>query len=259
MRQFAVQLNEQDEIPDFEHLAREQRREKVLAIRKQKIAEESDPKKRRSRIKKYRSSDPFIHLTRAERSRLLEDAVYLIASHQKIKLFAEAINKEHPKIKCGEIDPTVQAFEQVVSRFDAFLGQIASKPYQNQRFPRSDCGLLIVDRDAAKESMLETAFRQYREHGHSYGNLRYVIDVPFFAASNKVSGLQLVDVCAYVIRRYLDTGATSGSQEETLFRSIFPLFDRDVRGTLHGLRHYVAADSCECLICKERGHAMNYA
>ena len=78
----------------------------------------------------------------------------------------------------------------------------------------------------------------------------------FFASSAKVGGLQIVDVAAYIVRRYLDTGAVPGSHEERLFRSIFPKFDRDGIGKLHGLRHYVVAGPCNFLICTKRGHSV---
>lgn len=91
--------------------------------------------------------------------------------------------------------------------------------------------------------------------GHPWGRLLHVIDVPFFAASDRVCGLQLVDICAYAVRRYLDKNAVAGSHEERNFQRIFQRFDRDNLGRLHGLRHYVQAGTCGCLICQERGHA----
>jgi hypothetical protein len=118
-----------------------------------------------------------------------------------------------------------------------------------------DYGLLILDQDVATEATIDALFRHFREHGHSFGQLTHVIDVPFFASSGKVGGLQLVDVCSYVVRRYLDTGARPGSHEERQFQKLFPRFDRDTSGKLHGLRHYVRAGDCRCLICQERGHA----
>jgi len=118
-----------------------------------------------------------------------------------------------------------------------------------------DYGLLILDQDAATEATIDGLFRHFRKHGHSFGELTHVIDVPFFASSGKVGGLQLADVCSYVVRRYLDTGARSGSHEERQFQKLFPHFDRDTSGKLHGLRHYVRIGDCHCLICQERGHA----
>jgi hypothetical protein len=80
------------------------------------------------------------------------------------------------------------------------------------------------------------------------------MDAPFFVASNKFPGIQIGDVCAYALRRYLDKGGALNSHEEKQFLRIFGLFDRDA-GKLHGLRHYTQGGTCKCLICRERGHA----
>jgi hypothetical protein len=98
-------------------------------------------------------------------------------------------------------------------------------------------------------------FGYFRQHGHYFGAMTHVIDVPFFASSAKVGGLQLVDVCSYVVRRYFDTGARAGSHEERQFLKLYQRFDRDTYGKLHGLRHYVPTGTCPCVVCQERGHA----
>lgn len=255
VKQFAVTISEQDEIPDFDQLSWTDRRSQVLAIRRRKLDAETDSKKRELRRSKYRETLPFIHLSRRERSELLEEAVALIATHNGIRLFGEAINKRHPLMLDGTHSPTRQAFEQVVSRFDTFLKKKDSWKLQANPRRMIDYGLLILDQDPSTEARIDRLFQSFRQDGHSFGRLDHVIDVPFFASSAKVSGLQIADVCAYVIRRYLETGAKLGSHEERQFMSLFPRFDRDNYGKLHGLRHYVAAGTCHCVICRERGHA----
>jgi hypothetical protein len=65
------------------------RRARVQAIRQARIdAAPNNEEKTRLRTK-YRITEPFIHLTRLERSRLLEDALDLVGSHDRILLFAE--------------------------------------------------------------------------------------------------------------------------------------------------------------------------
>ena len=253
VKQFAVSIHEQDEIPDFESMSRLERRKAVLAIRQQKMVGESRDS---ARAKRYKDSDPFIHLTRRERSQLLEDAVELLANHNQIQLFAEAISKGHERVVQTQIEPVAQAFEQVISRFDKFLQKKddAQRVF-NPQSKGSHLGMLILDNDAKTEKTVWKAFLDFRKHGHSFGQLRQIVDVPFFASSQMVAGLQLADVCAYVIRRYLDKGAQAGSHEAILFERLFSKFDRDRQGKLHGIRHYVSAGSCSCMICRERGHA----
>lgn len=255
VKQFACTIKEQQQVTNFESLSWSDRWDQVESIRDMKLAAEKDPKARQARKDRYAETANFIHLSRAERSALLEEAVQILATHTGIKLFAEAISKSTPSITSGRVKPTLQAFEQVASRFDAYLSAIGERRTRANPRARIDYGLLILDHDKSTERTIESTFKKFREQGHSFGSLRNVIDVPFFASSEKVSGLQIVDVASYVIRRYLDTGAVPGSHEERLFQSIFPQFDRDNTGRLHGLRHYTSSGSCSCLICRERGHS----
>ncbi len=255
VKQFAVTISEQGQVPNFSEMSWTERRAQVLQIRQSRIdAAPSNEEKGRLR-NKYRLTEPFIHLTRQERSRLLEDALDLVGSHERIRLFAEAVSKSHPRVIAGDIDLVRQAFEQVVSRFDTYL-QLRHRWRldSNPRAPMEN-GLLILDQDYSTEAVIRTQFEGFRQHGHPWGDLRHVIDVPFFANSEQLVGLQLADVCAYGLRRYLDTNAVPGSHEERNFQRIFHRFDQDGQGRLHGLRHFVQVGTCSCLICQRRGHA----
>lgn len=255
VKQFAVTIKEQDEIPDFEQLARTDRRARVLEIRRAKVEAETDRKKREARLARYKDTDPYVHLTRRERSQLLEDAIDVIAGYDTIRLFGEAVDKAHPSAAAGGVDLREQAFTQVVARFDKFLQK--KDTWKRQSSPRGaiNHGLLMLDQDASTQSVVEPLFKRFRQHGHPFGQMTHVIDVPFFGSSAKVGGLQLADVAAYVVRRYLDKWAITGGHEERHFTQLFQRFDRDTYGKLHGLRHYVPANSCHCIICRERGHA----
>lgn len=253
-KQFTCSIKEQDEIPNFADMSWTDRRARVMAIRKAKIDAETMAPAKKKRMERFKSTEPFVHLSRLERSRLLEKALDLVGAHEGIRLFGEAVSKVHPGVITGNIDPVSQAFEQVVSRFDAYLKR--RDDWKLQRSPRRsiDNGLLVLDQDYSTEATIFKQFRGYRRDGHPWGKMRHVIDVPFFASSEHVCGLQLVDICAYAVRRYLDTNAVSGSHEERNFQRIYHKFDRDNLGKLHGLRHYVSAGSCNCQICQERGH-----
>jgi hypothetical protein len=256
VKQFAVTIKEQDEILDFEQLSQTDRRARVLELRRQKLAAETSPEKKEKRLARYKDTDSYVHLTRRERSQLLEDAIEVIAGYDTIRLFGEAIDKAHPAAVAGGVDLREQAFTQVVARFDKFLQK--KDTWKRQSSPRGaiNHGLLMLDQDASTQSVVEPLFKRFRQHGHPFGQMTHVIDVPFFGSSTKVGGLQLADVAAYVVRRYLDKGAPAGSHEERHFMQLFQRFDRDNHGKLHGLRHYVPANSCHCTICRERGHAV---
>ncbi|WP_255487475.1 DUF3800 domain-containing protein [Paludisphaera rhizosphaerae] len=255
VKQFAVTYEEQRQIPDFDSLSHAERRSRTLDIRRQKLEAETDREARRERRLRYAGTEPFIHLSRRERSQLLEDAVDLIAGHENIRLFGEGVCKAHPAVVEGRADAVRESFTQVVSRFDTFLQK--KDNWKLQRSPRRsiDYGLLILDQDESTETTIEQLFKRFRTDGHPFGKMTHVIDVPFFASSAKVGGLQIVDVAAYVVRRYFDKAVREGTHEERQFQKIFQRFDRDTYGRLHGLRHYVPMRTCNCLVCQERGHS----
>lgn len=254
-KQFACDIKEQDAIPHFAEMSWTERRGHVTQYRQARIQGAPDSKERARLDKKYRLTEPFIHLTRAERSQLLEDALDLVGGHEGIRLFCEAICKAHPGVQSGELEPVKQAFEQVVSRFDAYLQMRHRWKLEEAPDAPPDNGLLLFDQDYASEATLAQQFQGFRRRGHSWGQLRHVIEIPFFASSEDLPGLQLADICSYAVRRYLDRDAVVDSHEERNFQRIFHRFDQDGRGRLHGLRHFIQAGSCSCLICQQRGHA----
>ncbi len=252
--EFAGSIHDQGIVPGFDLMSWTDRRAHVQQIRDARIAATADVGEKVRLRKKYKRTQPFIHLSRAERSQLLVDALDLVAGHERIRLFGEAISKDHPHIRSGG-DPVEQAFTQVVSRFDSYLQQ--RHAWKQKASPRAsvDNGLLILDQDYSKEPKIHRRFEAIRRAGHLRGKLRHVIEIPMFAGSDRFCGLQIADVCAYALRRYLDRGAVVGSHEERNFQRIFRRFDQDSMGRLHGLRHYTPAGSCGCLICQQRGHS----
>jgi len=73
------------------------------------------------------------------------------------------------------------------------------------------------------------------------GRVDRVIESPFFLDSRANSGVQVADLCAYAVRRYLENG------ERERFETIFPRFFRQGEA-LCGLGHFTG-EHCSCLIC----------
>jgi hypothetical protein len=233
----------------------EDRRDNLLKNWDQKLHAATTIAQRDTLKKAHKRMRPFIHLTRAQRSQLYEDALDLVGGHAGLVLFAEAIEKKHPGVLNGSVDCTRQAFEQVITRFDAFLRRKAIwRGLSTKRFVHGDKGLIVMDRDLETEKDIERQFANYQNQGHPWGQLEFVMDAPFFVDSIKFPGIQLGDVCAYAVRRYLDKGAVVGTHEEKQFLRIFQRFDR-ADSKLHGLRHYTQGGTCKCLICAERRHS----
>jgi len=255
VKDFCKSISAQGKVPDFDQMNHKDRRANVVAIWDHKMKAAGTPKEREELRKSHRRMHPFVHLTRQERSQLYEDALDLVGGHTGLVLFAEAIEKKHPSVVNGSVDCVRQAFEQVITRFDAFLHRKAAwKGLSSSRLVRGDKGLIVMDRDLESERDIERQFANYQDQGHPWGQLEFVIDAPFFVSSNKFPGIQIGDVCAYALRRYLDKGNVVGSHEEKQFLRIAHLFDRHL-GKLHGLRHYTQGGTCQCMICKERGHS----
>ena len=239
-------IGEQALIPDFERLDHAARRAQVLSIREQKLAAKSGRERQRLR-ERFRATEHVIHLTRRERSQLYEDVLDLVGSHNEIRLFGEVVDKPHLLRRTGKRSAVGPAFEQVVSRFDQRL-QVLDRADSQQ----VNNGLLVADVDQHSDLMRDLT-NIFRSAGHQWGTLQHVIDTPFFVDSKTVSGIQLADVCAYALRRYVDKDQRAGSHEEKNFMRIFHKFDRARK--LHGLRHYCEPGTCACAICVERDHA----
>lgn len=68
-----------------------------------------------------------------------------------------------------------------------------------------------------------------------------IIETPLFVNSELTSMVQIADLCAYALRRYLENG------EDELFNLILQRADRK-REVVVGVRHFTD-QSCTCSIC----------
>lgn len=229
--------HEQDAVPGFGALGSTARCAAVEEIRrkeKDEVWPTLEGRKRAERRRYFDKTAPFVHLSLAEREQLLDDALGIVGGYRRgVTLIAEAIDKS--ALRAG-VDPIDEAFTQVVTRFEAFL----------QRRRPSQWGILAVDYDEHKASRLASMLRRFQREGARWRQIDRVIEAPFFFESESSAGVQVTDLCAYALRRYLE------NQEAERFRIIFDKFDRTGTG-LHGLRHYTRA-GCSCIICHERGH-----
>jgi uncharacterized protein DUF3800 len=235
---------EQRKVPDFDTLTHIARREAVLTVR-QDFIDKTLPtlpgRKRQDWRKHFRATDATLHLSLDERRTLYHRVLKAVASHrQGLYLFAEAIDKV---ALAPGVDPVEQAFTQVITRFEGFLKGRTGVP---------QWGLIAADRDEHKAGRLQSMLAQFQQVGTVWRDIERIIEAPFFFDSASSSGVQVTDLCAYALRRYLEKAETDA------FWTIFPKFHR-ARGKLHGLRHYTRPKTCTCLICAERGFAKGEA
>jgi hypothetical protein len=240
-------IDQQHRIPGFASLSREERRLAVLSCRESILNRLTDRKERKKKEVEFKKTDPYIHLTLDERRSLYEKALDLVGATAGIVLFGEIVEKSHFNGLAPDSSPVADTFEQITSRFDAFLSRkkvLRSKP---------EYGILVMDDEPAYASDLRTMLDRFRISGHHWGLLRRVIEIPFFVDSSIVGGVQLADLCAYATRRYVEQYSTTANRDERDFLRIFPLFLRS-ESKLHGLRHFCQKGSCQCKVCVERRH-----
>lgn len=229
---------EQSKISDFDTLDYQQRRFQVSAIRNAgllRLQRSGKPSLYKQTQKNYQKTDDYIHLSYDERKSLIREIASALASWGFARLFAECINKIHfdPFRTPKTVDE--QAFEQVVSRFEQYL-QVTSL-----NSPQKNFGLLIHDNNETVAKKHTVLMKKFHASGTLWTNLKNIIETPLFVDSQLTGMVQIADLCAYALRRYLENG------ENELFDLVFQRADR--KGAMVvGVRHFTD-NSCICKIC----------
>ncbi len=230
--------SEQNKIPNFAQLSYQDRIQQVNAIRIADLLrlQRSKNKKQYFQTKKnYKQTESYIHLTTKERQDFIKEVAQTLSSWGFVRLFAECVDKIHfdPARARKTIDE--QSFEQVVSRFEHYLQII------RQANGEQECGLLIHDNNVTVAKKHTTLMKKFHKEGTLWTRLKGIIETPLFVNSELTSMVQLADLCAYALRRYLE------NKEDVLFDLIFKRADRK-DGNIVGVRHFTS-QSCHCKIC----------
>lgn len=131
----------------------------------------------------------------------------------------------------------MQAFEQVVSRFEQYLESIRGEE------SGPNYALLIHDNNETVNIRHSQLMRKFHRDGTLWTSIRNIIEKPLFVDSSLTDMVQMADLCGYALRRYCENG------EEGLFKEIFKRADRK-SGKAVGLRHF-SEPTCTCTICDE--------
>jgi len=235
---------EQSRIPNFGSLSYTQRRAEVERIRRSEILRLQSSQNRshfNQLVKTYRKTQPYIHLTYDERQRFIRDIATAVHNWGFARLFAECIDKVHFDPSRTTSTPDEQAFEQLVSRFERFLDNITPSSGQQASVQQTSYGLLIHDNNETVAKKHTSLMKVFHSSGTLWTHIHHIIETPLFVSSELTSMVQVADLCAYVLRRYLE------NHEEELFRLIFSRADRHGVLTV-GVRHFTAS-GCTCEIC----------
>ncbi len=238
---------EQAKIPDFESLQFHERRSAVTAKRNQellRLQKRNNSKLYRQTKKNYKKTENYIHLTYEQRKRFIDEVAKCVSNWGFARVFAECVDKTHfdPVRSPKTLDE--QAFEQVVSRFEHYLANISPDDPKDRGY----CyGLLIHDNNETVSHKHTQIMKSFHDKGTNWTDLEHIVETPLFVDSSLTSLVQIADLCAYSIRRYLE------NHEEGIFDHIYKRADRK-NGIVVGIRHFSDLSCpCPCKICD--GHS----
>lgn len=178
----------------------------------------------------------FGSLDRVTRDSLFEDLFKMIKDNEfpKTVLFATVMDISKASTPTKDLHTV---FSDIASRFNLFLTRGYSRGPKNK-------GMIIIDH--ANEDKYLEFFQGYRNSGTPYGNIRNIVDIPYFASGKDTRMIQLADLCAYaVFRRY-------EHKDFKYFDYIKTRFDKRNRsGPLDGLKHMTNTE-CDCISCGSR-------
>lgn len=229
---------EQSRITNFQKMSYAQRKSQVEQLRKAellRLQKTANHKLYYQTKKNYKQTEAYIHLSYKERQDFIREIAKRISQWGVARLFAECVDKIFFDPSRTSQTISEQSFEQIVSRFEHYL-QVISKGV-----PDPCCGLLIHDNNETVAKKHTALMKQFHQRGTMWTSVRSIIETPLFVDSQLTSMVQIADVCAYALRRYLENG------EEELFKLIYQRADKK-DGVVVGVRHFTRP-GCSCIIC----------
>ena len=178
---------------------------------------------------------------KSEREGMIHSFIDIIEGQrpQSFRLFSVAVDKR----AISPRDPIETAFEELCNRFNLFLQRNHARTNYNNK------GLVVMD-ESRHEKPLQALARNFRVSGATWGQFRYLAEVPFFVDSRATRLIQLADLVAWsTFRKY-------EFSDGRFFDRLIDKFDQD-GGVLHGLCHLRGSDraeKCYCPACMTRNN-----
>lgn len=227
--------SEQESIGGFDTLGYDDRRTAAeAAVRKRAgiIGVQGSKKKIEAYRRESRAIRPYLHLTRAERLQCLHALAQELSLQPDVRILADVISK--PDYGVRATTPYEMAFEQVLTRFQAFLTY------------KHDTGIVVHDNNSTAAPRLTRLTRKFHQVGTLYRRITNVVETPLFVDSSLTSMIQMADLCAFSLRRLIENG------EELLWDVVEVRGDR-IGHTCVGVRHFTGQRACGCRICIAHG------
>jgi hypothetical protein len=202
---------EQSKIPGFESLSIDKRIYEVQKYRKAELLrlQRANHKSYKQTKKNYRETEGYIHLSFDNRKTLITELAQTVSRWNYARLFAECIDKVKYDPCRSNNSISEQAFEQITTRFDICLQNYSRKRKEKEY------GLLIHDNNETVAKKHTELMKTFHEKGTFWKDISNIIETPLFVNSNLTSMIQIADLCAYAIRRYLE------NNEIDLFNYVF--------------------------------------
>ena len=251
---------EQSRIDGFDEMDWDQRRSQVARLRVAEIhrVRKLGIAKRNAQLKKvYRHTDPYTHLTFNERNWLALEIAAAISGWEWAVLIASCVDKSFFLTKKRPDQVNAFTFSNLLVRFAQFLedaegfGSIEGEDAKS-RSPVREFGLLIHDNNATVALKHTRHLRAIRDDekqglGELFGR---IIETPLFVDSGLTRMIQLADLWAYSLRRFVENGETN------LFSILYDRKWVTIGGTQCPIPragvHHLAEPSCPCLICTKK-------
>lgn len=232
---------EQSKIENFHTLNQADRHYQVEQLRHQTLLQLQSSQRSsayRQTKKNFKQTEPYVHLTLDERKEFIAEVADCVSKWGFARLFAECVDKLHFDPQRNRLTVDEQAFEQVVSRFELYLRNM-SPPSTRPSF-----GIIVHDNNETVARKHTRQMRKFHQEGTLWTEINHIIETPMFVDSQLTSMVQLADLCAYALRRYLE------NRETDLFERVYKRADRQGQsGPIVGVRHFTNA-SCRCTICE---------
>jgi hypothetical protein len=173
------------------------------------------------------------------REGVLEDLVTAIieAPDRGRALYAAVIEKSDRLWGEAAVE---KATEELCRRFDLFL----QKKFRQEADPQR--GLLVFS-EGRFDARAKIWVRDFHRRGTSWGAIRNLADIPYFASTKESRLLQLADLVAHAVWLLYER------RNSRWIRRLVPCFDGE-EGVLHGLVHVRPSSDavCECPACASR-------
>ncbi len=184
----------------------------------------------------YAGKEFFSGIATENRMELLDRLYGVIGNSQfpHLLLFGTVLDITRAESPAKDLNTV---FSDIMIRFNSFLNRQFDVKKPNK-------GLIVIDQ--AHEERYRELFHEFRNQGTSYGSIRNIVDIPYFARSKDTRMLQLADLVAYSLFRLYQ------NDDSAFYNKIKHKFDRrDLTTQIDGLKHLISIP-CKCEACSSR-------